>query len=74
MEKKGIPAVLIAHDRFEAAARAQARALGLPDLPVIVVPQPQSWTTKEEEVQHANEAVGMIQAALLARPAAKPAR
>ena len=31
----------VAHDNFAAAARAQARSLRLPDLPLAVFPRPQ---------------------------------
>jgi hypothetical protein len=40
-ERRGLPTVTIAHDNFEAAARAHARGLGLPDLPLAVFPRPQ---------------------------------
>ncbi len=39
MERQGIPTVSLVHDRFDSAATAQARAMGLPDLPRAVVPQ-----------------------------------
>lgn len=35
LEKRGRPAVLIAEEPFVRAGRAQARMLGIPDLPVI---------------------------------------
>lgn len=40
-ERTGLPTVTVSHDNFEAAARAQARGLGLPDLPLAVFPRPQ---------------------------------
>ena len=39
LAKAGIPAVVFVYDNFEPVARAQARALGLPDLRLYVFPQ-----------------------------------
>jgi len=39
MERRGVPTVTLAHDRFATAARAQAKVMGLPDLPIVVVSQ-----------------------------------
>ncbi|MBI2871646.1 MAG: hypothetical protein HYY00_00465 [Chloroflexi bacterium] len=40
LEQRGIPTVTIAHDNFVAAARAQARVLGRPNLKLAVMPRP----------------------------------
>jgi len=37
--KAGKPAIVFTHDRFERAARAQAKGLGVPDLRLYVYPQ-----------------------------------
>ena len=37
--RAGLPTVVFVHDYFERAARAQAAALGLPDLNIYVYPQ-----------------------------------
>jgi hypothetical protein len=37
--KAGHPTLVFVHDNFEKAARAQAKALGLPDLDIYVYPQ-----------------------------------
>jgi len=34
----GIPSVTVVTEPFEVAARATARALGMPDLPLVVIP------------------------------------
>jgi hypothetical protein len=39
LAKAGIPAVVFVYDNFEPVARAQARALGVPDLRLYVFPQ-----------------------------------
>lgn len=42
LEKRGIPAVALIHDRFEVVARSQAKILGLASAKVISVPEPHS--------------------------------
>ena len=39
LSKAGHPTVVFVHDFFEKAARAQAKALGMPDLKIYVYPQ-----------------------------------
>ena len=39
LEREGIPAICLVHDRFEVAARVQAKAMGLPSLKIIVIPE-----------------------------------
>ena len=39
LRKRGIPTVAVVWDIFEHAARAMARLQGVPDLPIVVVPQ-----------------------------------
>jgi hypothetical protein len=38
LEQRGIPTVTFVTEPFVAAARAVARSLGLPDLPIVVIP------------------------------------
>ena len=47
-EKAGIPAAVFATTEFSNAARAQAKALGLPDFEVILVEHPIQPLTAEE--------------------------
>lgn len=51
MEVRGVPTVTLAHDRFESAARAQAKMMSLPDLPIVVVPQNVYYDTRTERVK-----------------------
>ena len=37
LERMGIPSVVVVGEQFVAAARANARAMGMPDLPYVVV-------------------------------------
>ena len=56
LERSGVPAIVISHDVFEKAARAQSQALGLPELRLIVYQQPQG-TTEEVEGEAGAQAV-----------------
>ena len=47
--KAGHPTLVFVHDNFEQAARAQARALGLPDLNIYVYPQHKPGDFEDEE-------------------------
>jgi hypothetical protein len=40
MQKRGIPTVAVVTEKFVSLAKASARALGYPDLPMVVVPHP----------------------------------
>jgi hypothetical protein len=40
MEKRGVPAMLVATDAFKFMAQFEAKSLGLPDVEVLVVPHP----------------------------------
>ncbi|GJM38237.1 MAG: hypothetical protein DHS20C19_16040 [Acidimicrobiales bacterium] len=39
LERMGIPSVVVVVEQFVTAARATARALGMPDVSLLVVPQ-----------------------------------
>lgn len=49
LEEAGIPTISIAHKNFEKAARIQAKLLGYPDLPILVVSDPKEGNLVEEE-------------------------
>ncbi|MDO8532778.1 MAG: hypothetical protein Q7T26_11575 [Dehalococcoidia bacterium] len=71
--RKGIPTVLVAHDRFESAAKAQAKALGVPDLPMLIIPQPMPYGTKAEEERKADNSIEPI-IRMTTKPVPRPAR
>jgi hypothetical protein len=48
MEKRGVPAMLVATDAFQVMAEFEAKSLGLPDVEVLVVPHPIVTKTREE--------------------------
>ena len=49
--KAGHPTVVFVHDFFERAARAQAAALGMPELELYVYPQHKSGDYEAEEIE-----------------------
>ena len=60
LELAGVPAVVITHDVFEKAAIAQSKALGMPDLRLIVFPQPKGEEEDVEGAQAAREVVDKL--------------
>jgi hypothetical protein len=67
MERLGIPAVALAHDLFESAARAGAKASGMADLPVVTTPRPRQGSDVEEMLARDSTLVARVIAALEAR-------
>ncbi|MEE8442567.1 MAG: hypothetical protein V3S37_02355 [Dehalococcoidia bacterium] len=55
--RAGHPTVVLVHDVFEKAARAQASALGMPDLRMYVFPQMRPDEPEEVEAAKAAQAV-----------------
>lgn len=66
MEKRGVATVTIAHDTFARVAVLHAKALGLPDLPIIVEPSPESGVVGEDVDRVADETFDQLLEALLA--------
>ena len=63
IDQMGIRTVLLAHDAFEAAAKVGLRALGVPDLPLVIIRQP-IYLDPEEERQKAKDALDKVVALL----------
>ncbi len=70
-ESRGIPAVAIMTDRFEASARAMAEVNGLADYPFVVVGHPIA-NDGDEELRSKAEAVVTRIAALLTERTGAP--
>ena len=56
LTKAGHPTIVFVNDFFEKAARAQARALGLPDLKIFVYPQHKAGNFEAEEAVKGRQA------------------
>jgi hypothetical protein len=57
LERMGIPTVTFVTEPFESAARTHADIHGMPDLPVIIVPQDYLAETSDEAVIARDQAV-----------------
>lgn len=60
LTKAGHPTVVIVQDAFERAARAQAKALGLPDLRIYVYQQHKAGDVAAEEAAKGVVAAGEL--------------
>jgi hypothetical protein len=49
MERKGVPAVIIVHDRFEVAAKTNAILARLPGAKMVVIPEGTGTPSVEEQ-------------------------
>ena len=63
--RAGHPTLVFVHDFFERAARAQARALGMPELKIYVYPQHKTGDYEAEEaakgVKAARDLPGLLE-------------
>lgn len=60
LEKRGVATVAVVHDVFEKAARAQAFSLGMPDLRMVVFPQPELSDVESSAPEAARKVVDAI--------------
>ena len=60
MAKRGRAAVTIVSTAFKTLGRAQAAALGYPDLPIVIIPHPLGTRTRDELRKMAEPCVGEI--------------
>ena len=64
LEKKGIPTVTVVTQPFHEPARLSAVSMGVPNLPLVVLPHPVADLTPEELGEMARKAYPHIVAAL----------
>lgn len=64
IERMGIPSVTVVTEPFEAAALATAAALGMPDLPLVVIPHDYLSESEAEIQMKVGGVIGEILAAL----------
>ena len=60
LEKQGVAAIAVVHDVFEKAAQAQAFSLGMPDLRMVVYPQPELSDVESSASEAARQVVDSI--------------
>lgn len=74
LEKQGIPTTVVVHDTFERAASTQATIMGLPDLPLAVMPRPRvTWDDARREAVVA-DLYQLVKQALVGRAGTEPGR
>ncbi len=61
----GLPTLVLVHDAFEAAAQAQATALGMPDLRIYAFPPQRTGEPEEMEFEKADRAAEALDSELL---------
>ena len=67
--KRGVPAVAVAFDTFLVAAKDQAKAMAMPDIPIVVIPHLKAGETPEDFRHRAEAAFAEIVSHLrLGRP------
>jgi hypothetical protein len=67
--KRGVPAVAVAFDTFLVAAKDQAKAMAMPDIPIVVIPHLKAGGTPEDFRQRAEAVFAEIAGHLrLGRP------
>lgn len=57
VQKRGVPTVSVVTEQFVSLAKNSAKAMGYPDLPMIVVPHPFETLPREQIRQLAEEKV-----------------
>lgn len=65
IEKRGIPTVTIIHESFSSAARIHAKMMGMPHLPLVIEPDPESEMFGHDAEAVADETMPVVLAALL---------
>ena len=73
LERKGLPAICLVHDRFEVAAKAQARVMGLPSARVIVIPEGTPDESRQQMRNKIDKLWGEISGGLAKVPCTLPA-
>ena len=60
LEKSGKPTVTVCSNRFEVLAKATAAGLGMPNLPLVVVPHPIGGISAEEVIAKADSILDKV--------------
>ena len=66
MEKRNTPTITICHDKFEKAARLHARLQGVPNIPLLIEPNPEGGSLTRDAARLAREKLPDVVAALAA--------
>lgn len=76
MQKRGVPTVTLVTEQFVSLARAAAKSLGYPDIPLVVVPHPFETMPRDQvralAEQKYDEIVGKVTKTAPRRAPGKP--
>lgn len=64
LRKRGVSAAVVAFDTFVTAARDQARAMSMPDIPLVVIPHLRAGERPEDFRARAEAALADVRTAL----------
>ena len=68
LRKRGLATAVICSDSFLKLAQNQSRVLGVPDLPLVIIPHPLGGLTIDDVRQRADVAVPQILSAIQEQP------
>ena len=60
MEKRGVPTVMVCTDEFSQLGRNEAESLGMPYLPIALVPHPLGGQHTEQILEKADKSIDQI--------------
>lgn len=65
IEKRGKPTITICHDKFENAARMHAELQNMPDIPLLIEPNPEGGSVSHDASRLAEEKLPEVLAAFV---------
>ena len=60
MEKRGVPTVMVCTDEFSQLGRNEAESLGIPYLPIALVPHPLGGQHLEQILEKADKSIDQV--------------
>jgi hypothetical protein len=74
LEKRGVVAIAFGTKAFESLAKLQAKAMGLPDLPIVMIEHPLGGIPAEQAIAKAQAIAEQVAAQVQERMAASTAK
>ncbi len=60
MEHRGVPTVMVCTDEFSQLGRNEAESLGLPYLPIVLVPHPLGGQKQDQILEKAEKSIDQV--------------
>lgn len=60
MENRGVPTVMVCTDEFSQLGRNEAESLGLPYLPIVLVPHPLGGQKQDQILEKAKKSIEQV--------------